>query len=132
MTQRTASFLVGAGLLAAIVAVGGAVHAQQSPGQTFDPVGRWRFFHSDGTPFIARLAADQSAATNWDGGEHGIWRWEAGAVRVLYTDGWDDLLAAGPDGQFAKRGWSPDADRCGPASNQTKANRIATDPGPPL
>lgn len=105
---------------------------QPAPTRPFDPVGRWRFFHTDGTPFTARLAADQSAATDWDGGEHGIWRWDGSAVRVIYTDGWDDLLAVAPAGAFTKRGWSPEADRCGAASNQTAAQRLSTDPGPPL
>ena len=103
--------------------------AQQYP---FDPVGRWRFHHTDGTPFTARLAPDQTAATDWGGGERGIWRREGSAVRMIYTDGWDDLVSIGADGVFAKRGWSPDADRCGPASNQTKAERLSNDPGPPL
>ncbi|MEJ0016797.1 MAG: hypothetical protein WDN25_09540 [Acetobacteraceae bacterium] len=104
----------------------------QADDRPFDPVGRWRFFHTDGTPFAARLSADQTAATNFGGGEHGIWRWEGNAVRMIYTDGWDDLVALAPDGQFTKRGWGPDADRCGPASNQAKAERLSSDPGPPL
>ena len=86
--------------------------AQQLPARSFDPVGRWRFHHTDGTAFIARLAADQSAATDWEGGEHGIWRWDGSGVRVIYTDGWDDLLILGPNGVFVKKGWSPQADRC--------------------
>jgi hypothetical protein len=53
-------------------------------------------------------------------------------VRVIYTDGWDDLLVLAPDGKFVKRGWSPDADRCGAASNQTAAEHLSTDAGPPL
>jgi hypothetical protein len=106
--------------------------AQQAPARAFDPVGRWQFHHTDGTAFIARLAADQSAATDWEGGEHGIWRWEGAAVRVIYTDGWDDLLMLGPSGSFVKKGWSPDADRCAAASNETAAQRLSTDPGPPL
>jgi hypothetical protein len=110
----------------------GATHAQQAPVRSFDPVGRWTFHHTDGTPFTARLAPDQSAATNWEGGEHGIWRWEGNAVRMIYTDGWDDLLVPGADGVFTKRGWSPDADRCAPPSNETAAQRLSTDPGAPL
>jgi hypothetical protein len=105
-------------------------HAQ--PTRAFDPVGRWQFHHTDGTPFIARLAADQSAATNWEGGEHGIWRWEGDKVRMIYTDGWDDLLVPGPGGAFSKRGWSPDADRCATPSNETAARHLSTDPGAPL
>jgi hypothetical protein len=117
-------------LLAAVAAL--PLQAQQSQKPGFDPVGRWRFLHTDGTAFVARLAADHSAATDWEGGEHGIWRWENGAVRVIYTDGWDDLLALRPDGGFVKRGWSPEADRCAAASNETAAQRLSTDPGPPL
>jgi hypothetical protein len=106
--------------------------AQQPPAHSFDPVGRWRFHHTDGTAFIARLATDQSAATDWEGGEHGIWRWEGSAVRVIYTDGWDDLLVLGPNNTFMKKGWSPGADRCAAASNETLAERLSTDPGAPL
>jgi hypothetical protein len=98
----------------------------------FDPVGRWRFFHADGSPFTARLTADQHADTDAEGGEHGLWRWEGSAVRLIYTDGWDDLLVPGPNGTFAKRGWSPEGDRCVSPSNETRAEHLSTDPGPPL
>ena len=123
-------YAVAVALLAAIAIA--PAHAQPAPARAFDPVGRWQFHHTDGTPFIARLAADQSAATNWEGGEHGIWRWEGNAVRMIYTDGWDDLVAQGTDGTYAKRGWSPEADRCGAASNQTKAEHLSKDPGAQL
>ena len=116
--------------VAAAILITTAASAQQP--QKFDPVGRWRFFHTDGTPFTARLGADQTAATDWDGGEHGIWRWEGAMVRMIYTDGWDDLLSIAPDGHFVKHGWGPQADRCGSASNQTNAERLSADPGPPL
>ena len=115
-------------LMVPLVQIG---RAQQPQGK-FEPVGRWRFFHTDGTPFTARLAPDHSAATDWEGGEHGIWRWEGSTVRVIYTDGWDDQLVQTANRVFVKRGWSPEADRCGPASNQTGAERISNDPGPPL
>jgi len=132
MTPRAVSLAIRATLLAALLAAAGPVQAQQSPARTFDPVGRWRFFHADGTPFIVRLAADQSATSTGDVGQHGIWRWEGNAVRVIYTDGWDDFLAVGAEGGFVNRGSGPDSDRCGPAANQTKAERISTEPGPPL
>jgi hypothetical protein len=117
-------------LLAAIAIA--PAHAQPAPIRAFDPVGRWQFHHTDGTPFTARLARDQSAATNWEGGEHGIWRWEGDKVRMIYTDGWDDLLVPGPGGTFSKRGWSPEADRCAAPSNETAAQHLSPDPGAPL
>jgi hypothetical protein len=125
-------WIARAATLAIIVGFVSVGHAQQAVQHPFDPVGRWRFFHTDGTPFTARLSADHTAATDWQGGEHGIWRWEGAAVRVLYTDGWDDLLAVTPNGRFTKRGWEPDADRCRSASNETAADHLSTDPGPPL
>lgn len=95
----------------------------------FDPSGRWQFHHTDGTTFLARLMPDQTATTNFGGGEWGIWRREGEAIRVLYTDGWDDLLSLKPDGTFRKRGWAPGGDRCAPAVNDGPAERLATEPG---
>jgi hypothetical protein len=119
-------------VLVGFVTMARAGQAQQTPSHAFDPVGRWRFFHTDGTAFTARLAADHSAATDWEGGERGIWRWEGDVVRVIYTDGWDDALSLGPDGRFTKAGWSPEADRCGAPSNRMPADRLSPDPGAPL
>ncbi len=128
MTAYAARFVT----LAWLAVTFGAAAAAAQTRQPFDPVGRWRFYHTDGTPFLARLTADQIAQTDWEGGEHGIWRWEGNAVRIMYTDGWDDFLLLKPDGKMAKRGWAPDADRCAVASNETAADRLAADPGPPL
>ncbi len=113
-------------------AVLGIALAGAAAAQPFDPVGRWTFFHSDGKPFTARLAADQTATTDFGGGERGIWRWEGDAVRIIYTDGWDDVLTRQPDGSFRKRGFEPGADRCGRATNDTRAEKAAADPGAPL
>lgn len=93
----------------------------------FEPVGLWRFYHTDGTPFLARLMADQTATTDWDGGERGVWRWEGDRVRVFYTDGWDDLLYR-RNGAFRKSGYAPGADRCAPPSNDTGAEHLSADP----
>jgi len=93
----------------------------------FDPVGLWRFHHTDGTPFHAWLKPDQTATTDWAGGERGIWRWEGERVRVYYTDGWDDVLYA-RDGAYRKSGYAPGADRCGPASNDAGAEKLSGDP----
>ncbi len=93
----------------------------------FQPVGLWRFFHSDGQPFLARLQADQSATTDFGQGEVGIWRWEGSRVRLYYTDGWDDLLYL-QDGKFRKAGYAPGADRCAAPSNDTAAEHLSDDP----
>jgi hypothetical protein len=106
-----------------------AAHANAETTRPFDPVGRWRFYHTDGQPFLASLLPDQSASTDWAGGERGIWRWEGNSVRILYTDGWDDLLTLSSDGKFVKSGWSPEANRCAAASNQAAAEHLSSDPG---
>ncbi|MCX7355075.1 MAG: hypothetical protein NTY59_09635 [Alphaproteobacteria bacterium] len=93
----------------------------------FDPVGLWRFHHTDGSSFLAHLKPDQTATTDWGGGERGIWRWEGERVRIYYTDGWDDVLYA-RDGAYRKSGYAPDADRCGPASNDAGAEKLSGDP----
>jgi hypothetical protein len=111
------------------VILGGTVMAQ-APG--FEPVGRWRFQHTDGSTFTGRLTPQQDASTDFGDGEHGIWRWEGSAVRMIYKDGWDDLLAREPDGRFVKRAWGPGVDRCGPPTNSGPAERLSADPGPPL
>jgi hypothetical protein len=102
-----------------------AAHAADAK-PPFDLVGLWRFHHTDGTPFHAWLKSDQTATTDWAGGERGVWRWEGARVRVYYTDGWDDVLYA-RDGAYRKAGYAPDADRCGPASNDTEAEKVSGD-----
>ena len=132
MTRRRGLMILAAAL-APMAAGAGAAAQQRSPARPFSPLGRWRFFHTDGTPFLARIMPDGNATTDWDGGERGIWRWEGEAVRLLYTDGWDDLLFLDPAGRgFLKRGWAPGVDRCGAPSTQTRAERLSDDPGPPL
>lgn len=93
----------------------------------FQPVGLWRFFHTDGSAFLARLHPDQSATTTFGQGEVGIWRWEGDHVRLYYTDGWDDLLYR-RDGAFRKSAWKPGADRCGAPTNDTPAQHLSDDP----
>ena len=111
-------------IAAASVLVSTGALAQSAP---FQPTGLWRFHHTDGTPFLARLHPDQSATTDWQGGERGIWRWEGQRVRLVYTDGWDDLLYM-TDGRFRKAGYAPDADRCAAPSNDTAAEKLSDRP----
>jgi len=110
-----------------IAAQAGIAHAEIP-----DPTGRWRFHHTDGSTFTARLLPDQTATTNFGGGERGIWRREGDAIRIVYTDGWDDVLTQGQGGAYRKRGWAPAADRCTAASNDAPAEKLSNDPGPPL
>ncbi|GEM_PF-3019356 len=117
------------GLLLGLLAMSASGWTQQPTPHPFDPVGRWRFVHTDGKPFNARLMPDQSATTDFGAGERGIWRWEGQAVRVMYTDGWDDLLSLAPGGGYVKAGWAPDADRCAAPSNRAAAEKLSGDPG---
>ncbi len=101
-------------------------------GEPFDIVGLWQFHHTDGSVFHGRLYPDQTATTDFGEGERGIWRREGeAAVRMVYTDGWDDLLLLTDKG-YLKQGWAPGADRCMPPTNSTPAERLSSDPDAPL
>jgi len=113
-------------LLAAATALLSSAALAQSP-TPFQPTGLWRFHHTDGTPFLARLRPDQTATTDWAGGERGIWRWEGARVRLVYTDGWDDVLYLAA-GQFHKAGYAPETDRCAAPSNDTTAEKLSDQP----
>jgi hypothetical protein len=113
-------------ILTALAALSPAAAHAADPGP-FQPTGLWRFHHTDGTPFLARLRADQTATTDWESGERGIWRWEGQRVRLVYTDGWDDVLYLA-DGQFHKAGYEPGADRCARPSNDTLAEKLSDRP----
>jgi len=90
--------------------------ASEDAKHPFNPVGEWRAYHSDGKPFQMVLRADNTAETDFGKGEKGIWRWEGERVRVLFTDGWDDVIES-HEGALRKRSWGPGADRCGPSTN---------------
>lgn len=121
MTHRT----LAARLCAIVLATAAAFPAAAS--NPFEAVGLWRFYHTDGTPFLARLMPDHTATTTWGAGETGIWRWEGERVRLYYTDGWDDVLYR-RDGAFRKSGYAPGADRCAPPTNDTGADHLSPDP----
>ena len=114
-----------AAVLAALLFSASGEAAKTKP--PFDAVGLWRFHHTDGTPFHAWLKDDQTATTDWDKGERGVWRWEGDRVRVYYTDGWDDVLYL-KDGKFRKSGYAPGADRCAAPSNDTGAEKVSVNP----
>lgn len=119
--------------LAVVLALASPATATAADGESFQPVGLWRLYDTDGTVFHARLYADQTATTDLgESGERGIWRRETlpggvVGVRIYYTDGWDDLLLADGEG-FSKRSWDSHSDRCGPPSNETAAEYLGDDP----
>jgi len=99
-----------------LLATGATPVAADVATRPFNPVGEWQAYHSDGKPFRMHLRADKTAETDFGAGEQGIWRWEGETVRVLFTDGWDDVIER-HDGGLRKRSWEPGADRCGPPTN---------------
>ncbi len=123
--NRTILALTAAGCL--VISTAAVAQSAGQPRGPFQPVGLWRFHHTDGTPFLARLKPDQTATTDWAGGETGIWRWEGARVRLVYTDGWDDVLYLA-NAQFHKAGYAPDADRCAAPSNDTAAEKLSDKP----
>ena len=100
--------------------------ASQDAKYPFNPVGEWRAYHSDGKPFEMVLRADKTAETDFGKGEKGIWRWEGERVRVLFTDGWDDVIER-HEGALRKRSWEPGADRCGPPTNVGPVEPLSND-----
>lgn len=106
---------------AAIVSI---AQAQQRP---FDPVGRWRSYHKDGTSFDLRLFTDGSARSTADGGQQGTWNWEGEAVRIVFTDGWDDVLGIGEEGQMVKKSWGPGTERSQPSKNVSEVELLSRD-----
>jgi hypothetical protein len=107
------------------VAISGIAHAQHRP---FDPVGAWRSYHEDGTSFVLRLFADGTARSTADGGQQGIWSWEGESVRIVFNDGWDDVLEAGQDGQMVKKSWGPGVGRSQPSKNVSRVELLSRDP----
>ncbi len=120
-------------ILASLIVFLALASPAAAEGGDFDVVGLWRFHDGDGSVFHARLYADQTASTDLgQNGERGIWRHEelpngAVAVRILYTDGWDDLLLAKGEG-FTKRSWDSRSDRCGPPGSETAAEYLSANP----
>lgn len=117
---RILSFLV------ALMAVS-VVTIAQAQDRSFDPVGTWRSYHKDGTAFDLRLLPDGSASSTADGGQEGKWSWEDKAVRIVFTDGWDDVLEMGEGGQMLKKSWGPGTDRSQPSRNVSRIELLSRD-----
>jgi hypothetical protein len=97
----------------------------------FDPIGVWRSYHKDGTSFDVHLFADGTARSTADGGQTGTWRWEDDSVRIIFSDGWDDVVELGEDGQLIKRSWGPGADRNQPSKNVSRFEPLPRSDGSP-
>ena len=99
--------------------------AQDRP---FDPLGVWRSYHKDGSSFEVRLLPDGSATSTADGGQQGTWSWEGKSVRIVFTDGWDDVLEVGDGGQVLKKSWGPGVDRSQPSKNVSEVELLSREP----
>jgi hypothetical protein len=106
--------------LIAVAALSTSLLGQEASPRPFDPIGVWRSYHKDGTSFDVRLLPDGTASSTADGGQTGNWRWENNSVRIVFGDGWDDVIEMGEDGQLIKRSWGPGADRKQPSKNVSR------------
>jgi hypothetical protein len=111
-------------LLIAIVALPTSSLSQETSPRPFDPTGIWRSYHKDGTSFDVRVLADGTASSTADGGQTGNWRWENDSVRIVFSDGWDDVIELGEDGQLIKKSWGPGTDRQQPSKNVSRFERL--------
>ena len=101
----------------------------QAQDRPFEPVGVWRSYHKDGSSFEVRVFPDGSATSTADGGQRGMWSWEQKSVRIVFTDGWDDVLEAGEGGQMLKKSWGPGMDRSQPSKNVSRVDLLSRDLG---
>ena len=89
----------------------------------FPAAGRWRLYHSDGTPILVTLYPNHKARSSVGRGEKGYWRWVEGRLVMRWKDGWRDVVTL-HDGRFEKMGYAPDNhDRLKP-SNRTPAYKL--------
>jgi len=121
MMTKVLTFLVG---IIVLTTGSSAGRTQDGP---FGPVGTWQSYHKDGSSFEICLFPDGRAASSADGGQQGTWRWEGKSVRIIFTDGWDDVLEASEDGQMLKKSWGPGVDRSQPSKNVSRVERMSRD-----
>jgi hypothetical protein len=94
-------------------------------------VGIWRSYHKDGTSFDVSLLPGGIARSTADGGQQGTWRWEGTSVRIVFTDGWDDVLEIGEGGKMLKKSWGPGMDRSQPSKNVSRIELLTRKPAEP-
>jgi hypothetical protein len=116
-------------LLIAVAAPSTSSSGQEASPRPFEPIGVWRSYHKDGTSFDVRLLPDGTASSTADGGQTGNWRWENDSVRIIFSDGWDDVIEVGDDGQLIKRSWGPGADRKQPSKNVSRFEPLPRNDG---
>lgn len=89
----------------------------------FQPVGRWKLYHTDGSPLLVTLYPNHQARSNWQNGTKGHWRWVEGRLVMRWKDGWRDVVTL-RDGRFEKLGYAPgNRDPLAP-SNRTVAYKL--------
>lgn len=92
--------------------------------EPFKAVGRWRFFHTDGTPILVVLYPNHKAESDWgDEGEKGVWSWAGNRLVMRWKDGWRDSITLS-EGRYEKAGYAPDNRDPKAPSNVTKAYRL--------
>jgi len=90
----------------------------------FNPVGRWKIFHTDGAPILVTLYPNHKAESDWQEGEKGTWLWIEGRLVMRWKDGWRDLITL-REGRFEKLGYAPGNRDLKNPSNRTAAYRLS-------
>jgi len=93
----------------------------------FAAAGRWRIYHTDGSPIIMTLYPNHSARSNWENGTKGYWKWVNGNLVVRWKDGWRDVIGL-KEGRFEKLGYAPDNRDLAAPSNRTAAYQLDAKP----
>ena len=89
----------------------------------FAAAGRWRIYHTDGSPITVTLYPNHSARSDWENGTRGHWRWVKGNLVMRWKDGWRDVVML-KEGRFEKLGYAPgNRDEAAP-SNRTAAYQL--------
>lgn len=89
----------------------------------FQAVGRWRMYHTDGTPIIVTLYKNHSALSDWENGSRGHWKWVNGHLVMRWKDGWRDVITL-TEGRYEKLGYAPGNRDIAAPSNRTAAYKL--------
>jgi len=89
----------------------------------FSAVGRWRTYHTDGSPLIITLYPNHSARSDWENGSRGHWKWVEGRLVMRWRDGWRDVISL-YEGRYEKLGYAPGNREMATPSNRTAAYKL--------